>query len=302
MPGILIENQRLRLRILPAIGAGAAEFSLRSPRGAWQPIWRPAPESPSHFNDLACYLLAPWSNRIAAGRFTFAGRQIQLRPDWLDGTAIHGVVKDRPWTILDRSPISARLAFESHRHADLNWPWPFDAAARYELDEQSLEVKLAITNRSDSAMPAGLGFHPFFMRRLWNDHDDVAIRASLAGRYPAAGMIPTAPARADEVTRHLAAGLPLSTLDLDDVFAGFDPATTITWPASGIRASFTVSPNLNHTVLYSPPAQPHFCLEPVSMVNDGFNLLARSAPGTGVTTLAPGQSLSATMAIRIDAL
>lgn len=302
MPGILIENQRLRLRILREIGAGALEFSLRAPGGAWQPIWRPAPESPSHFNDLACYLLAPWSNRIAAARFPFAGRELRLRPDWPDGTAIHGVVKDRTWTILDRSPVSARLAFESRRHADLNWPWVFDATARYELDEQSLEVELAITNRSDSPMPAGLGFHPFYMRRLWDDRDEVAIRASLPGRYPAAGMIPTAPARADEVTRHLAAGLPLKPLDLDDVFAGFDPATTITWPASGIRASFTVSPNLNHTVIYSPPAQPHFCLEPVSMVNDGFNLLAHGQPGTGVTILAPGESRSATMKVLIDAL
>lgn len=298
MPGILIENQRLRLRVLPELGAGVAEFSLRSPAGAWQPLWRRAPEPPSWFNDLACYLLAPWSNRIAAGRFTFAGRTIQLRPDWPDGTAIHGVVKDRAWRILDRSPDSARLAFESAHHADLTWPWPFDSTVRYELDERTLEIELAITNRADAPMPAGLGFHPFFLRKLWDDGDQVSVRAVLAGRYPAEGMIPTGPARADGVTRHLAAGLPLAPLDLDDVFEGFDPRTTVTWPASGIRATFTVSPCLARTVIYSPNAKDHFCLEPVSMVNNGFN--AARPENAGVRVLGPGETLAATVAIHVD--
>lgn len=302
MPAILIENPRLRLRLLPELGAGVLEFSLRSPDGAWQPVWRRAPESPGWFNDLACYSLCPWSNRIAAGRFTFAGRNLSLRPDWPDGTAIHGVVKDRPWTILDRSPVSARLSFESTRHPNLNWPWPFDALTRYELDERTLEVELSVTNRASTPMPAGLGFHPFYRRKLWDARDDVSIEARTAGRYPAAGMIPTGPARADEVTAHLAAGRPLAPLDLDDVFAGFDPATTITWPASGIRAAVEVSPNLNHTVIYSPPVQPYFCLEPVTMVNDGFNLAARGAGGTGVATLQPGQTLTALMRIHLDAI
>lgn len=302
MPGILLENPRLRLRVLPEIGAGAAEFSLRAPSGAWQPLWRPAPDHPRWFNDLACYFLAPWSNRIAAGRFTFAGRPVQLRPDWPDGTAIHGVVKDRPWEILDRSPVSARLGFESAAHPDLNWPWAFDATARYELDEQSLEVELTIVNRDHAPMPAGLGFHPYFMRTLWDERDEVAIRTSLPGRYPATGMIPTGPARADDITQHLAAGRPLAPLDLDDVFAGFDQATTITWPASRIRAAISASPGLSHTVVYSPPGKPYFCLEPVTMVNDGFNRAAAGDPGTGVVVLAPGQSLSAVMTIRVEDL
>lgn len=301
MGTILIENERLRLAVLPRLGAGVAEFSLRSPSGAWQPVWRPAPPTVSHFNDLACYLLSPWSNRIAGARFAFNDQPITLHPDWPDGAAIHGVVKERPWAILDRSPVSARLTLDTRDGPALNWPWPFEASVRYELDEQSLEVELAVTNRADGPMPAGLGFHPFFMRQLWNA-DDVAIRADLPGRYPATGMIPTGPARADDVTRHLAAGRPLAALDLDDVFDGFDPKTTITWPASGLRAAFAVTPNLNHTVIYCPPVNPFFCLEPVTMVNDGFNAAARGVPGTGVSKLNPGETLSATMTVRIDPL
>lgn len=299
MPEILIENDLLRLRVLPALGAGVAEFSLRSPAGGWQPVWRRTGPSPAWFNDLACYLLAPWSNRIAGAAFMLDGREVRLRPDWPDGAAIHGVVKDRAWTILDRSPASARLAFQSARHADLNWPWPFEAETRYELHDQSLEVELAVINRAEAAMPAGLGFHPFYMRKLWDDRDDVTVRAHLSGRYPAARMIPTGPARADEVTAHLAAGRPLAPLDLDDVFAGFDPQTTITWPASGVRASISASPNLGHTVIYSPPAEPFFCLEPVSMVNNGFNA---PGPGSGVRMLRPGESMTGLMTVRLDLL
>lgn len=312
---ILIEREQLRLGIAPAIGGGVAELSLRGPDGRWWPLWRPAPPQTGFFNDLACYLLAPWSNRIAGARFRFNGRDIQLRPDWPDGTAIHGVVKDRPWTILDRSPISARLGFDSRETPDLNWLWAFAATARYELRDGAVEIELAVTNLADSPMPAGLGFHPYFMRRLWDDRDDVQVRASLAGRYPAKNMIPTGPAMPDEVTAHLAAGRPLAPLVLDDVFEGFDPRTQITWPASGVRARLGASPTVGHTVIYSPaPAASggpgFFCLEPVTMVNDGFNARAvhasvelsdeRPPRPSGVKVLGPGQTLTAGLTLRIE--
>ena len=44
-------------------------------------------------------------------------------------------------------------------------------------------------------------------------------------------------------------------------------------------------------MIYVPPGQDYFCVEPVSHVNDGVNLAARGVEGTGVHVLAPGQSL-----------
>jgi len=307
---IHLNEGALRATILPGLGAGLADLSLRGPNGYPVPLLRRAPHDAAHFNELACYLMAPWSNRIAGAAFEFGGRTQRLRPNWADGTAIHGDVCSRPWAILDRTPVSARLALDSRSHADANWPWPFVARVRYEIGAEAFATELSVTNLGDAPMPAGLGFHPYFMRRLWSAADDVRVEVRTAGRYPAAGMIPKGAPVADGVTAALGAGGPLGGAELDDVFAGFDGRATIRWPSSGVSLQFDCSPELGHAVVYSP-ARDHaggggrgslswFCVEPVSMVNDGFNRLAGGDGGTGVRTLAPGETLEVRWAMRIE--
>jgi aldose 1-epimerase len=309
MSSIVIQSERLRLEVVPGLGAGIADLSLKGPLNFFYPLWRRARADATWFNDLASYTLVPWSNRIARAAFTFAGREHRLRADWIDGTAIHGDAKARPWTILDRSPFSARLQFDSRAFADVNWPWPFKSTIRYELDDESLATDLSITNLGDSPMPAGCGFHPYFMRALWDQHDDVRVGMRTTGRYPCNAMLPTGPAHADEITAHFASGQPLGTLDLDDVFAGFDGKAEVLWPASAVRARFECSPNLAHSVVFTPQHReggkgplPWFCLEPVSMVNDGFNLLARGWKDTGVVVLPPGVSAEFSWRMYVESL
>jgi aldose 1-epimerase len=151
-------------------------------------------------------------------------------------------------------------------------------------------------------MPAGLGFHPFFQRRLWGE-DDVRVTVITSGRYPVRDIIPSGPARADDVTAALGTGGTLGTLSLDDVFAGFQQPAVITWPASGVEASIESSANLGHVVVFSPKAkagmEPWFCVEPVSTVTDAFNLNSRGQGGTGMTIVKPGDWMRATMTIKL---
>lgn len=307
MRPVTIQGERLRLQLAPELGAGILDLSLRGAKGLWHPVMRRAPACPNGFDELACYLFVPWSNRVAGAAFTFRGATHRLRPDWPDGTAIHGDAKDHAWQILDRSPVSARFERDARAESGRNWPWPYLARVRYEIDADELRIDLSATNAADVDVPMGLGFHPFWMRRLWDERDEVVVNATLAGRYPARGMIPTAPPRADDATAHFAAGRPLANLQLDDVFAGSLDALEIRWPASGVTARFSCSRELGHTVIYSPRTDsggpmPWFCVEPVSMVNDAFNLLARGEPGTGTAIVAPGATFSVTWRVRFDAV
>lgn len=323
MPLITLESADVRLEIDPELGAGVRRLDLTGALGtglgaATEPValWRPAPPASRYFNDLACYSLLPWSNRIAAGRFDFGGRVVQIRPNWPDGTAIHGDVHSRPWRILDRSPVSARLGFRCADFAEMNWPWAFAATTRYELETErdwsAVHFELTLTNEDTTAMPAGGGWHPYFLRRVGRT-GEVELRANVTGRYPTRAVMATGPAAVDEVSAWLAAGGRLETRELDDVFpteaGGLRARLHWAGPvgAADLHAEYAADTSCGHFVLYIPVEREgtaarsgsFFCAEPVSMVNDGFNLAARGQPGTGVRTLAPGETLTLRSSLRL---
>ncbi len=293
---IRLENEHLTVIVLPELGAGLASVEYKHPSRGAIALMRQAPVNPTWFNDLSCYLLAPWSNRVANASFMFGGKQHQLLADWKDATAIHGLVKDKPWAVLDRSPVSARLRYVSM--AGPHWPWSYLAHARYELQRDSLLASVTITNTDADPFPAGAGFHPFWVRQLRDPHrqplgERALLKANVTRRYVCKKMIPTGETVADEACAQLARGVPIDSLELDDVFIG--GGARIAWPGSGLELIFTASPNAGHTVVYSPPKAhtlaEFFCVEPVTMVNDGFNLLSRGESQTGVVTVAPGETM-----------
>jgi len=304
VPHVLIESDDLRLALDPALGAGVTRLDLNRGDGAWTPLWRPALPQTTHFNDLACYTLAPWSNRIAGGRFAWQGEQHELLPDWPDGTAIHGCVKDRPWRILDRSPVSARFGYDAALDPSPGFPFSFRALIRYEIDGASLRIDLDLINADPSrTMPAGLGLHPYFQRRLWSDDDDLRLTLPVVSRYAAPRMLPLSPPEDDAVCTALRLGTRLSGVLLDDCFLGSLDGARIDYPASGVTLRLGASGAFTHTVLYTGRGMaeqpPFFCLEPVTMVNNGFNLTGRGWHD-GVVALAPGARLSARFTLDVE--
>ena len=83
---------------------------------------------------------------------------------------------------------------------------------------------------------------------------------------------------------------------LDHNFQGWSGTARVEWP--GVGVTIEADPTFRHLVLYVPPGQDYFCLEPVSHVADGFNMLARGVQGTGVRVLGPGERLAGTVRFR----
>lgn len=298
-----LESSTLRTEVLPGLGGGIAGLSLRR-GGGWVNLMRPTPEAPAGFNDLSCYVLAPWSNRIAGATFEFGGERYSLRADWPDGTAIHGDVKSRALRLLDRSPCSVRLEYDGAAPEGRNWPWPYRVQLRYEVDDRRLECEAHVMNRGRTPMPAGLGFHPFWLGALDGGEAELRLAANAAGRYPCRGMIPTGPARADAVSMAINGGTRISEHRLDDVFACDGPLSAeLAWPRAGVRLRYRCSEALGHLVVYTGLERElsFACIEPVSMVNDGFNLGARGWEGTGVRVVPPGGRLEACWVIEVEA-
>lgn len=301
MARLTLESDPLRLELDPARGCCLTGLWIRGPLDADYPILRPAPDQlDSHFQS-ACYPLAPWSNRIDRARFDFEGTTHELRPNFEGGHAIHGDVCSRAWAVRDRTPVSCRCTFDSVAHPDVNYPFPFACVFRALVTPDSIRLELSLTNTHDAPIPAGLGFHPFFMRQLWSTEDVAELAAPVEARFPLREGVPTGPAASNYTCTRLGSSAPLLP-DLDDCFSGFESPATIRYPRSGVDLTLKASRDLDHLVVFTPTTEsgplPWFCVEPVTIANDGFNLHARGIP-SGTRVLEPGATLDTTLTIAV---
>lgn len=272
----------LELELCPAVGGCITGLRHRG-RDLLRPAGRRFFEERDP-REAASFPLVPFSNRIADGRFAFQGAVYQLDRNFPpEPHAIHGHGWQHAWTVREAGARGAVLEF-AHRVAGT--PFDYHAAQSFALGADGLSVTLEIANAGGAPMPAGLGLHPYLPRS-----EAVTLCARLEHVW-----------RADE--RKLPqerAPLPpewdfgtaprVATLALDNCFGGWDGRAAIRWPERDLHLVMTADPLFGHLVIYIPPGQDFFCVEPVSHANDGFNLAARGVVGTGVHVLAPGASL-----------
>lgn len=193
-----------------------------------------------------CYPMAPWAGRIRDGRFAFRGHVYEM-PRNMPPHAVHGTAFDRPWRVLDERTLGLELAA----------PWPFRGrlVERFELGPTSLTVTLELD--ADEPMPATLGWHPWFRRRL-----------SPGGQEAALGFAPR------EMLRRDATGMPSGERvaptpgPWDDAFTGVDEPPVLEWPG---ELRLEISSSCPWWVVYTEPANA-LCVEPQSGPPDALNL------------------------------
>ncbi len=105
-------------------------------------------------------VLMPWPNRIAHGRFRFEGTEHQLpltEPE--RGHAIHGLVRWVTWRVVEQE--RQRAVLECLLRPQPGYPFTLEVAIEYQLSDAGLAVHTSVTNRSESDLPFGAGFHPY---------------------------------------------------------------------------------------------------------------------------------------------
>lgn len=107
-----------------------------------------------------CYPMVPWAGRIRQGRFSFDGRPFVL-PSNFGAHAIHGVGFSRPWHIdrldAERATLSLDLPSDGY--------WPFGGVATQAIHLQAHSLHLLLSVQAGAqAMPAALGWHPWFRK------------------------------------------------------------------------------------------------------------------------------------------
>ena len=302
MPLETLENPFWKLVISPEFGASPVALEHRL-NNAWVPIMRPSKPGALEAGrsaDFASYTLAPYSNRIPGGAFEFRGQQHRLRPNWPDGQTIHGDVRDAPWAVTRHADaLECRIASDAIPNA--NFPFPYALRCTYRLEGTTFATELELTNTGGTAMPAGLGIHPYFERRVAGSGDGVL--GFTATRWYVASdpsnPVPTGPATPIPEAVNFSAPRAPGDQFVDAVFTGWDGSATLEWPGSGKRLRITADEVFSHFVVFTAP-DGTLALEPVTNATDGFNLMARGVPGTGVVVLEPGETLVGRIAMTLE--
>jgi aldose 1-epimerase len=294
MESITLRQGGLGVILAPAIGGSIARF-WQDVGGAELDLLRPTPSEALALGEpgrLASFPLVPWSNRIRVGRFAFDGRSVALTPNH-HGHAIHGLGYRAPWTVTAHG--QAEVVLE-HRHASGEWPWAYRAVQRIALTPTSLSVEMVVTNESEATMPAGLGWHPYFPRTA-----ATTLHAEVTGLWLTdAEILPTV-CVTPPPDRDPRQGLAVDRVVLDNVFIGWDQEAVITWPEREARLRMVARGPLETLVVYTPPGEAFFCVEPVSHITEAFNLVSVGHQDTGMLTLAPGESARAVMSLTPEA-
>jgi aldose 1-epimerase len=264
--------------LLPELGGAIAHLTRdgrdvlrRSPDGVDDPL------------ATGCFPLVPYANRIAHGRFSFAGETHQLPLNFGDHPhSLHGIGWQSSWTMTTTSTADAAIEL-CYTGGDGRWPWPFRAEQRLRLDDHGLTIALLLANEGDRVMPAGLGLHPYFPR-------DASTRLTMVAQRMWEGdetMIPTRAVAAGTFGNwSTGAGLPDRLID--NSFDGWTGHATIDGANSVTRIG-AIGARTVH--LYAPPGENFLCVEPVSHLPDALN------QGFAIDTLDPGETLALTMRI-----
>lgn len=290
---LLVESGQWQLEVEPARG-GAVTVLRHRGRDV---LVSPDPAT-SDAMGAANFMLVPYANRIAHGRFTHAGRQWQLPRNFGDHAhPLHGTGWKRAWAVTQQADA---VEMKLTHVADAHWPWAFGATQRISHAGNVMRHELTFINCAAEPAPVGVGFHPAFaacaatrlqvqVEGVWQIDGD-SLPVSLA---PASVVLP-------ELAHGHGAVAALRGQLVDHCFTGWSRALSIEHAGhdGAMMLELSASPGMDFLQLYTPPGRSWFCAEPMSQMPDAVNRAAIT--GTGLRMLAPGESLQVWMQIAVE--
>ncbi|HEX3779925.1 MAG TPA: aldose 1-epimerase family protein [Pseudonocardiaceae bacterium] len=276
--------------VITRIGAG-----LRAYEVAGVPYLETFPEG-EHPPLGAGAVLVPWPNRVDGGVWRWQGTEQHLpitEPD--RGHAIHGLVRNHEWQVLDHKADRIELAIDIP--VQPGWPVALRTTIGYVLDEKGLSVTHGVENLGEAAVPFGVGTHPY--PRAGNSvrqESELQLAGNTVLPLDPETLMPSGPAVPVEGTEYdFRKPRSLADYDLDTPFGDCQPEADglihhrLTSPHGGIE--MWADPDFRWVQAFTPPAFPGradgvVAFEPMTCPPNALN------SGEDLITLEPGQSWS----------
>ncbi|MDX8036792.1 aldose 1-epimerase family protein [Lentzea sp. BCCO 10_0856] len=247
-------------------------------------------------------VLVPWPNRTAGASWVLDGVVQQLEvTEPARGNAIHGLVRRRPWSVLEHtgSLVSLRTLIEPQA----GWPAALDVTVSYALDDRGLTVTHGVTNIGKLATPFGVGTHPYPRAgRASTDSCTLTLAATSVLPLDVERMVPSGDAVSVEGTEFdFRGGRSLAGVRLDTPFGGCEPGgdglvhhSLVADDGGGVEV--WADPEFRWVQVYTPDSYPDrgraVAVEPMTCPPDALN------SGVDLIWVAPGESWGARWGIR----
>jgi aldose 1-epimerase len=209
-------------------------------------------EKPSRWGSFP---MIPWCGRLPYGVLEFGNEHFQF-PLTSPPHANHGRTHLQAWSPTGPSTIRTELVEP--------WPYAGHAIQRFELTDHTLTVTAEV-HADAVAMPAMIGWHPWFRRKL--DRGETAELSFEAASIYAVN-------RDDIPTGDL---LPVPQGPWDACFIGLTSGPEIVWPGG---LALTLRSTFDHWVIFTEPEHA-LCVEPQSGPPNQFHINPQVVqPGT----------------------
>lgn len=246
--------------------------------------------------------LMPWPNRVKDGKYSFSGKNQQLPiTEVPKNNSSHGLLRWVNWQPVLTSNASVTLACESHPQP--GFPHSFKASMTYTLSASGLEVRMEATNTGPTAMPFGMGSHPYFTTGTDSVDDNTLLCDAAHYLESDEQAIPTKSVAVDATTDFRdARPLKGEPLNLCYLQLGRDEAgranvdVTRNDGEGGVRVWMDSA--FDYVMIYTGDDVPQperqrkgIAIEPMTCAPDAFN------NGMGLITLEPGETVTGTWGV-----
>jgi aldose 1-epimerase len=291
----------IQVRVLPAHGALLHEYSIPSGNRRIQVINSYKNGADLHKNFSLSYKsakLSPFVCRISKGKYKFDEIAYEFGNKFVDGSAIHGILFDKPFAVRDKEiqPDEASILLGYHyKKEDPAYPFEYSINVKYTLKRGGrLFLDTTVKNLSRERIPMADGWHPYFS--LEGEVNDWLL--SFRSRRMLAfdeKLIPIG-----HLTEYASFFSPkkIGTHFFDNCFLLEDgsevPAAVLENPANGLRLSFFPDSHYPYLQIYTPDDRKSIAIENLSSAPDAFN------NGLGLLVLEPGDSQSFSVLYQLE--
>ena len=241
--------------------------------------------------------VAPWPNRIEDGRYTFDGVGYELPVNEPErGTALHGLVYDVPWTLVERAASSVTLSCTVEPTP--GYPFGLALEARFSISAGGFRTDVTAVNTGSRRAPYGVCPHPYLVAGPSPlDEWVLELPASTVLAVTPDRLLPVAKESVDGTAFDFRSPHPIGDVQIDHAFtdvvrAPDDSATVrVTDPSSRTGTAMTWDATCPWVQIHTAdlPKKPEntrlgLAVEPMTCPPDAFN------SGEDLVVLEPGDS------------